>query len=187
MGPDLLTVLDRTYAVTAPAVDAIADGDLTRSTPCSEWDVAAVLRHLVGSIGGLASAAARTAPGAPPSTASAADARAAYHAAVEASRAAWSAPGALEGNVLLPVGAEVPAAAAIGINVFDVLVHGWDLDRALGRSTQRPDDLAEVAIGFARMVVAPEMRTVVGFAAEVEVPADAPAIDRLVAFLGRRP
>ena len=62
------------------------------------------------------------------------------------------------------------------------LGHGWDLARATGQPAAFPDDLAERGLAVARRQLDNRHST---FGAEVEVSADAQAIDRLAAFLGR--
>jgi len=68
----------------------------------------------------------------------------------------------------------------------EVLVHGWDLARATGQPTAFPDDVAERALARSRRrLTARPQGTGAPFAAEVQVPHDAPAVDRLAGFLGR--
>jgi len=66
------------------------------------------------------------------------------------------------------------------------LTHGWDLAQALGRAADLPEDAAEESLAFARAdgrAVRPSGGGCFGPARHV---ADAaPAIVRLVAFLGR--
>jgi uncharacterized protein (TIGR03086 family) len=81
-----------------------------------------------------------------------------------------------------------PATIVIGFNFVDQLVHSWDLSKALGRGGPLDADLAEAALAFARQSVRSEMRgqgKPIGN--EVACPADAPAPDRLAAFMGRQP
>ncbi|MEU8616036.1 maleylpyruvate isomerase N-terminal domain-containing protein, partial [Actinoplanes sp. NPDC048791] len=42
------TVLDRAHAALRDATTALADADLGRPTPCTEWTVAQVLQHAAG-------------------------------------------------------------------------------------------------------------------------------------------
>jgi len=66
------------------------------------------------------------------------------------------------------------------------LVHGWDLARATGQPGWIPDDVAGRALAWSReqLTSRPEGPGA-PFAAEVPVPPDAPAVDRLAGFLGR--
>src|SRR5205807_2300269 len=84
-----------------------------------------------------------------------------------------------------PLG-EMPGSALAGFATLDVLVHGWDLAKATGQDTTLETDLAEELLGFAHQAVGDQMRgTRIGPA--VAVGAEAPATDRLVAYLGRTP
>src|SRR6185295_2581966 len=68
----------------------------------------------------------------------------------------------------------------------DLVVHGWDLARAVGLDDHiAPEDIARVrmiAEGFGDAMRSPR-----AFGPEVEAPADADDQTRLIAFLGRNP
>jgi uncharacterized protein (TIGR03086 family) len=110
---------------------------------------------------------------------------AAFAGASEKTLAAWRRRG-VDGTVTLPIGPEVPAAAAAGIASLDCLVHGWDLAKATGQDATLDPALAEAALVISRQIVTPEIRPA-AFAPAVEVGAAASPTDRLVAFLGRQP
>jgi uncharacterized protein (TIGR03083 family) len=65
-------------------------------------------------------------------------------------------------------------------------VHTWDLARAIGAPGELDAEAAERGLSFMSTTMKPEMRGE-AFAAEIDVPADAPAYDRLAAFAGRDP
>ena len=50
-----------------------------------------------------------------------------------------------------------------------------------------PDSLSDYVMGLAQGIITPQGRTTAGFDDPVEVPADAGALDRLVAYTGRNP
>jgi len=78
-----------------------------------------------------------------------------------------------------------PAAEYLEEMVLDLIVHAWDLGTAIGYPGPLPAGPVEVIFPLAQAVVD---RTPAGmFDAPVEVGADAPVIDRLVALTGRRP
>jgi uncharacterized protein (TIGR03086 family) len=110
----------------------------------------------------------------------------AYREAAAALLAAFSQPGVLERVVQAPVG-RIPGAVALHLRITEALVHGWDLARATGQPARLPDDLAEEELAFARGTSAPDVpRTGHPFGPIQTVPDDAPAIDRLAAYLGRQ-
>ena len=69
----------------------------------------------------------------------------------------------------------------------ELLVHGWDLSRATGLPFPVPDDLAEGELAFSRPMLERVPAGRRSFAPAQPVGEDAPAIDRLVALLGRSP
>lgn len=101
-------------------------------------------------------------------------------------QAAFAQPGVLEKVVTVPIGA-VPGVVALHLRIAESLVHGWDLAQATGQPTDGlPDDLAEQELEFSRRRLPdlpPDRRP---FAPVQPVSDDAPALDRLVALLGRR-
>ena len=50
-----------------------------------------------------------------------------------------------------------------------------------------PDSLSDYVLDRAKAIITPEGRSNVGFDDPIEVPADARALDRLLAYTGRRP
>jgi uncharacterized protein (TIGR03086 family) len=79
----------------------------------------------------------------------------------------------------------VPGVVALHLRITDVLVHGWDLARAIGGTPAFPDDLVAQELAFSRAALdgLPPERS--PFAAPQPVADDAPLIDRLAACLGR--
>ena len=69
----------------------------------------------------------------------------------------------------------------------ELVVHGWDIARSLGRAIEFDDHLVTDVLAAARTWVDAAARTPQLFGPEVAVAGDAPALDRLVAFLGRDP
>lgn len=155
-------------------------------TPCSEWNVRELLNHTIGVVHGLASAAAgEAAPEGDAPDFTADDTVAAFDQATARSLAAWRADGVLDS--MLQVGPiEMPAQAAIGINMLDTLTHAWDLAVATGQDRSLDPELAEAALGAAQMTISDEIRPG-RFGPAVPISDDAPAHDRLAAFLGRTP
>ena len=79
----------------------------------------------------------------------------------------------------------VPGAVALHLRTTEVLAHGWDLARATGQSVEFPADVAERELAFSQSALEqlpPDRRP---FAPPQPVSPDAPAIERLVACLGR--
>jgi uncharacterized protein (TIGR03086 family) len=189
---DLFPAFERAVSSTADIVKATPADLMGAPTPCTDWDVRALLNHVIGTLwlaeGLLGDQAPRypMAPGGLPAADLAGDDPAAAYA--EASGAALGAAAkgdALTRMHLTPLG-EMPGPALAGFTTLDILVHGWDLAKATGQPADMDGRLAAHALGFAEQAITPETRAPrIGPA--LPVAAGAPVTDRLVAFLGRQP
>ena len=183
---ELLADLDRALAATEAVVAGIRADQWTAATPCTELDTRGVLNHLVrGNL--LFVAIIRDEPRPVPGTDHlGGDPLAAYQQAAEQLREAFRGPGVLGSVYDAPFGT-APGAAMAHVRITENLVHGWDLARATGQPGHFPDHVAGRALvrSRQRLTARPEGPGA-PFAAEVPVPADAPAVDRLAGWLGRR-
>ena len=178
---DELASAEATLQVLQQVVHGIAADDLTKPTPCREFDVAALTDHLLNSITSIGSVAGAESPRRDPADSVERQLIAAARPALDA----WHRRG-LDGTV--PFGpAEAPAAVMAGILSLEFLVHAWDYATAIGRPIRAPESLSQYVIGLAERVITPATRGRAGFDDPVEVPDDADPLDRLVALTGRRP
>jgi uncharacterized protein (TIGR03086 family) len=159
----------------------ISRDDLSRQTPCTEFDVAALTSHLLNSIAAIGGTAGAEFP--PPGENDSVDRQLILRA--RPALDAWHRRG-LDGTVQLGAG-EMPAQVALGILSIELLVHAWDYAVAMGRDVEVPDSLAEYVLALAQKIIKPEQRATVGFDDPVDVPDDARGLDHLVAFTGRNP
>jgi uncharacterized protein (TIGR03086 family) len=177
---DELDCADATLAVLEHVLAALGPEDSVKQTPCREYDVASLTDHLMNSItvlGGAAGAefAERDAD-APVEN----QVMGAARPAVDA----WRTRG-LDGTVPFGKG-EAPATMMAGILSIEFLVHAWDYAAATGQEVVAPEELSEYVLGLSQGIITPEGRGQAGFDDPVELPDDAPAFDRLLAFTGRR-
>lgn len=182
----ILSDLDRSLAAAETIVAGIKDDQWTAPTPCTELDVRGVLNHLIrGNL--LFAAIIAEEPRPEPGTDHLGDdPLAAFGEAAARLRTAFGAPGALEEIYTAPFGTG-PGAVLAHVRVVEILTHGWDLARATGQPAGFPDDVAERALAGTRRALSERPQGPrAPFAAEVPVPPDAPAVDRLAGFLGRR-
>ncbi|QKW20260.1 TIGR03086 family protein [Kitasatospora sp. NA04385] len=101
--------------------------------------------------------------------------------------AAWDDPAVLGRTIALPWG-PVPGAAAAVIWTNELVLHGWDLAQATGQAVDWPAEaLAAPLAAMERAVPAEPRGGRVPYGPVVPVPADAPGIDRLAGWYGRRP
>ena len=180
--------LDTTIPTLGHLVKGVRADQLDNITPCGKWAVRDLLGHLAG---GLTSCGAAFRAGTPVDTTPRPDLLgddpgSAFAAVAADFDAVLRAPGVMERAVELPFG-EIPAPVFLRFLAFDLMVHSWDLATATGQQYAPPDELVAAADAFARQGVAPEMRDGDTFAAEVDAPADASPLERLVAFSGRQP
>jgi uncharacterized protein (TIGR03086 family) len=186
---DLVALFQRAVDSFTDKVRAVDDAQWHAPTPCADWDVYALVNHLVGEQlwvpplfegqtieevgtrfdGDILRAGAVTV---------------ASRAAAEAS-AAVGQPGALDRTVHLSFG-ETPADEYLNQLLADHLVHGWDLAAALGLDTTLdPEITAAVAGWYAEREDLYRDGGVVG--PRVDLPDGADSEDLLLAGFGRDP
>jgi uncharacterized protein (TIGR03086 family) len=159
----------------------ISRDELSKSTPCSEYDVRQLTDHLLNSITLLGGAAGAELP--EPDSDDSIEGQ--IVCAARPALDAWHRRG-LDGKVSLGPN-ELPGTFAVSILSVEFLVHGWDYAAATKHPIDVAESLADYVLGLARNVINPQTRAAVGFADPVAVADDAPALDRLVAFTGRDP
>jgi uncharacterized protein (TIGR03086 family) len=170
-------------AETLPACLAVlqrlTEDDLAHSTPCTEYTVGDVGQHVVRSMVLLASVAGEQidTPVAGPLEEDVA-------ATAEAALAAWRRRG-LDGSVAVGRSA-MPAGLAAEIIPLELLVHGWDIAQATGRSIDASPEVASYLLDRARELITPDKRGR-SFAAQAPVRPEATPLQRLIAFTGRPP
>jgi uncharacterized protein (TIGR03086 family) len=178
---DELQSAEATLAVLQHVLHPMANDDWSKQTPCREFDVAKLTDHLMNSIttiGGMAGAEFRERD----------RTDSVERQVILAARPAldaWHHRG-LDGTVPFGQG-EAPAKMMVGVLSIEFLVHAWDYAMAIGHRVTAPDSLSDYVMGLAKTIITPQGRTSVGFDDPVEVPADADALDRLIAYTGRNP
>ncbi len=181
--------LERAFASTRALVADVKPDELSAPTPCASWDVRALLNHIIGVAYFFAATVndgTSPARGNPAPDFTTGDMVAAYDAGIAGAVTAFAAA-APDAILELPFGV-LPASAFIGIATTDVFVHGWDLARALGRSTDLDPDLAAQLLVVSKQLLQPSFRGADGtapFGPEMPAPAGASAADQLADFLGR--
>lgn len=177
---DELRSAEKSFAVLQHVLHGIADDDLHKQTPCREFDVAALTDHLLNSITTIGAMA-----GAEFGERNRDDS--VEQQVVVAARPAldaWHRRG-LDGTVEFG-GNAAPATVMVGILSLEFLVHAWDYAAAIGREVDAPESLSDYVLGLAQKIITPEGRANVGFDDPIDVPADADALTRLLAYTGRR-
>ena len=181
MPTDELDSAEATLAVLQQVLHPIANDDWSRQTPCREFDVAGLTDHLMNSITVIGGAAGAELPERDPTDSVERQVIAAARPTLDA----WHRRG-LDGTVEVGPN-EAPAKMMAGVLSIEFLVHAWDYAAATGHTVDAPDPLSDYVLGLAKKIITPEGRTNVGFDYPIELPADASALDRLLAFTGRNP
>ena len=168
-------------AVLQSVVHPIANDDLSKQTPCRDFDIAGLTDHLMNSITVIGSAADAKLPERDPADSVERQVVAAARPALDA----WHRRG-LDGTVKFGDN-EAPARVMAGILSLEFLVHAWDYATSMGRAVDVPDSLSDYVIELAKTVITPEGRNRAGFDDPVDIAADAKSLDKLVAYTGRNP
>jgi uncharacterized protein (TIGR03086 family) len=166
---------DRATAVPADAWD--------QPSPCEEWVARDVVAHLAESTSGfLGRVGVEVTPG--PSAEE--DPVGAWFATRDTMQAALDDPSVAEREYDSPMGRTTLERTVGMFGVGDVLVHTWDLARAVGLDDRLDPD--EVHRLYSVMEPNDEMmRQGTAFGPKVAAPADADEQTRLIAFSGRDP
>jgi uncharacterized protein (TIGR03086 family) len=179
-----LDLLARALGQTGALVTGIQPDQADLPTPCTEFDVRALVNHIVYDLrifrlllsGAEREPAGRDLIGD--------DWPGAYRGAADELLSTWRTRG-IEGTFKSQLG-ELPARWAIGQHLADIAVHGWDIARATSQHADLDPEVCEAALDWARDNLKPQYRGQ-AFGPEVPVNADAPVCDRLAAFFGRDP
>ncbi|RSS36083.1 TIGR03086 family protein [Streptomyces sp. WAC07061] len=159
-------------------------------TPCEEFDVRRLSSHLVAVVRRISVIGRGEDPFSVPSFADeVADGgwAAAWEPGAREVARVWADPGILGRQLHLPMGV-LPGAAAAAVYTHELTVHTWDLAKATGQDPDWDPALIERVIGVVRHALPAEPRGGrIPFADAVAVAPGARAIDRLVAWAGRRP
>lgn len=179
-------------------LDGVSDAQLAGPTPCADYPVAALLDHLASlalafawagrkvplaeRTGDISRPGEATAEHLDPQWRTVLPRRLADLVRVWRDRAAWTGVAEVAG-VTLP--AEVMATVALD----ELVLHGWDLARATGQPFRCDPASTAVVLAFTGGTAQPgqEASRQGMFGPVLEVPADAPDLDRALGFAGRDP
>ena len=202
---DPRSVIAQAVALAGDTIAAVRPDQLDLPTPCDEFSARQLIGHLLTVLQRVAVLGEGGDPMAMPSVTVVPDDEitAAWHAAAHRVQAAWTDDALLDQMMVLPW-ATAPGRGMLATYTNELSVHTWDLATAIGASPAWDDRVLTVAFeaiqrslpgagraaGFAAAVAKMPAGTVMltpPFAEPVDVAADAPLIDRLVAWNGRRP
>ncbi|WP_317445525.1 TIGR03086 family metal-binding protein [Streptomyces collinus] len=184
-------VYTRATEQAAALIRTVRPEQLDGPTPCTEFDVRALLSHVVGGTrriavvgeGGDGLAVEPVAEGVADDGWAAA-----YDEARVRVLKAWEADERMTAPVRVPWG-EVPGHAALSGYVMEIVTHTWDLAEAVGHPFELDPELAGFALATAQRVL-PDSRPrdeETPFDTRREAPEGAGVHERLAAWMGRAP
>ena len=180
MAVDQLDAHQRAQDIFADVLINVTPDQLSSPTPCPEWDVKALIDHVIAGNRRVAEQAGGRVPPIPE------DLGAAHRASAKVAQETFAEPQALRRTYQLPIG-ELPGTAFIGLRTSDLLAHAWDLAIATGQLTDFDPELADYVLAFSKEMMSPGLR---GdgrpFGEEQACGDESPAADRVAAFLGRK-
>jgi uncharacterized protein (TIGR03086 family) len=201
---DPRVVLAKAVALGGTVIGGVGPDRLDDPTPCDDFDVRALLGHLVQVLDRVAAIGNGEEPmnvGVTPGVADDGWA-AAWAESAHSVEAAWTDPATLTRTVHLPW-ATLTGAETLAAYTTEVTLHTWDLAVATGQQPAWDPEVVEVAFASLRRSLPAEGRaeryaevkatlppgawTADPFAPAVEVGPDASPVDRLAAYAGRRP
>lgn len=168
------SLLDRAVAYAETVLTDLTDADLRRATPCEGWDVGRVVLHLADVADALVDLLDTGRLALP-----------------EPQRTDDPDPVCVLRSGLIRLDARLASAvdpervaAAAQAGAIELTMHGWDIGVARDPGHATPPRLAGEVLELATSIVDDDIRDPI-FAPPAEVPAEAPAAERLAAFLGR--
>jgi uncharacterized protein (TIGR03086 family) len=175
-------------------LERIDDDQLDAPTPCGESSIGDVLDHVGGLARAFTAAATKdlgpmtSMPSSPDGSRLGADRRAEIPRHLATLAEAWTNPLAWTGTTQAG-GVSLPGEVAGHIALNEIVVHAWDLARASGQSYQQDADSLEACFeSLVAMYPAEQLDRRQGiFGPPVDVPEQAPLVDRVIAFSGRDP
>lgn len=180
---------DRSLTWVRGLIAAVRPEQLGDATPCPEFDVRALLSHLVGTVERIRGLGEGLSPADVPAVVSGvADDGwvAALDSAATRMRTVWTDDALLDRGLTVPWGTVAGRDALWGY-VGEALVHGWDLAVATGQNPEAYVDVAEAALVSATAKIPAGMRGgPVPFGPVVEPAPGAGPTERLANWAGHR-
>ncbi|TCC36729.1 TIGR03086 family metal-binding protein [Kribbella sindirgiensis] len=181
----------RAGAVLGEVVMQVRPEHLWFPTPCPDWTVRGLMRHLVSQNEGLAAAALNGSASVHVWTGGRLgdNPAGAYRRSNVRVADAFADGGALDRLVEVREFGSFPRRIALTFHQLDCVVHAWDLARAIDVPYNPPPDMVDLALTLARRIPDTDANRGTGYAFErsVKVSGTAPDLDQLLGLLGRNP
>jgi uncharacterized protein (TIGR03086 family) len=184
MDENPLRLFDRAVEAAAGVIGGVKAEQLDDPSPCAGWTVRQVINHLVT---GNKMFMSIVAGGPPPDRSQdhlGDDPLAAFRASAARLRAAFLTDGVMERSYAAPFG-DGSGAKLVEMRVNEMIVHGWDVARGSGQSTDLDPEVAQACLALFEAVPFIPRGEGKPFGTERPVPPGATVADRLAAFTGR--
>ena len=184
---DEIELLRGILSGTGDVIEGVGDDQWDLATPCPDYDVSALVDHILGWARSFAAGAnGEKLEGDPSDHHRGDDPAGEFRATAARIVDGWEEHG-FDRQVSIG-GGESPASMAFNMTVMEYLTHGWDLATATGQPMPWSEQEAAEVLTRAESTLPAQYRGEgMPFGDIVEVPDTAPAADRVAAFLGRTP
>jgi uncharacterized protein (TIGR03086 family) len=185
---DEIALLQGIVTKTGDLIAGVDEDNRDARTPCAEYDAKAMVDHLIGWLQVFESGShGRRFEGDASSYRSGDDPAGEYRALAAGLVEGWREHG-FDRTVPMMGDDPMPASMVFNMTLMEELTHGWDLAVATGQPVPYTDEEAAETLARAEKTLPAQYRGEgMSFGEIVEVSADAPPMDRLVGFMGRRP
>jgi len=187
LGPGIIGQLREALLSAALVIDGVSADALTMPTPCPGWSVSDVINHLTAvteKFGRFAKGESGTIRQLQGDLVGTRPASLFRRIVADALRAWNEHPEALEATCVLPFGS-FDGATAAGINLFDAVIHQWDIAVGAHIDHTMNEELAAVAFQVAELLVTDDARRSGQYAPPGVSRPDAPPRVRLLDLTGR--
>lgn len=187
--PDLRPSLTAAQDWVGDLIVGIRDDQWAGATPCTEFDVKALVEHLLAVQERIRRMAAEGGIGDAPRSIDLPEAGVAedFRARARAGQDAWAGwdLGDLSTRAVVAPFGQVPGAVAVIMYTNENLVHGWDLAVATGQDAEAPAGLSEPVFALVRTMIPTDRGGDLPFGPVVESLPGAGPTERLANWMGR--